>query len=615
MSGSGSDPAAALLRKALADIEEDRLAEAEAVLEAVLATAPLDAEAMQLLGLVRRRQSRPDEAEALYRRALSIDPDMAHVHHNLGHLLRVRGQNADALPFFDAAIRLKPNYVDAYVNRGIALTALDRLEEAEKSYRRALHILPGHPAAAQGLGVLLNRRGRPKEAEALLTRALAQVPAGTKQQARQAAGLQHALAMSLKAQQRHEEALALLDAAERAMPDLPTLTYNRGNLLQDMMRHDEAVESYRRAIAVNPLDLSAHSDLNALLYRLGRDDEFLRSYDDAAALYPDMPMLFTDKANMLLSAGELEKAAETFRAAIPLRPDDVMPRDGLALALARLGRFDEAVAEHEAVVKMEPENGPAWRNFAYTLLRANDPERAAKAAEEALKRNPVEQAALTFWGTALRALGDPREEALNDYENLVQPFALEPPPGFADIESFNRELAQVLLGMHKDARGFVNQTLRDGTQTLGNLFTRREAMVQMLKTQIDKAVGRYIARMKDDTAHPVYRRRAREFQYSGSWSTKLNDCGYHTNHFHPEGWISSAYYVAVPDAVDDTAEKPGWLKFGEPDFPAPYADPVRRAIKPEPGTLVLFPSYMWHGTNPFRAEAPRMAVAFDVVPR
>ena len=50
--------------------------------------------------------------------------------------------------------------------------------------------------------------------------------------------------------------------------------------------------------------------------------------------------------------------------------------------------------------------------------------------------------------------------------------------------------------------------------------------------------------MKDDPAHPLFRRRSREFQYAGAWSTKLNDCGFHTNHFHPEGWISSAYYVS-----------------------------------------------------------------------
>ncbi len=37
-------------------------------------------------------------------------------------------------------------------------------------------------------------------------------------------------------------------------------------------------------------------------------------------------------------------------------------------------------------------------------------------------------------------------------------------------------------------------------------------------------------------------------------------------------------------------------------------------VKPPPGLLVLFPSYMWHGTVPFSGEAPRLTVAFDLIP-
>jgi hypothetical protein len=37
-------------------------------------------------------------------------------------------------------------------------------------------------------------------------------------------------------------------------------------------------------------------------------------------------------------------------------------------------------------------------------------------------------------------------------------------------------------------------------------------------------------------------------------------------------------------------------------------------IRPEVGQLVLFPSYLWHGTVPFDDAAPRITVAFDAVP-
>ncbi|HWC63258.1 MAG TPA: putative 2OG-Fe(II) oxygenase [Rhizomicrobium sp.] len=84
------------------------------------------------------------------------------------------------------------------------------------------------------------------------------------------------------------------------------------------------------------------------------------------------------------------------------------------------------------------------------------------------------------------------------------------------------------------------------------------------------------------------------------------------NHIHPEGWISSCYYVAVPEAVKNDETKEGWIKFGEPSVEAGLG--FRRAIQPQPGRLVLFPSYMWHGTIPFHDKAVRTTIAFDAVP-
>jgi hypothetical protein len=71
--------------------------------------------------------------------------------------------------------------------------------------------------------------------------------------------------------------------------------------------------------------------------------------------------------------------------------------------------------------------------------------------------------------------------------------------------------------------------------------------------------------------------------------------------------------VSVPDEVADENSRSGWLKFGEPRYPAPGAL-AERVVKPEAGLLVLFPSYMWHGTTPIHGPLPRTTIAFDAVP-
>ena len=215
---------------------------------------------------------------------------------------------------------------------------------------------------------------------------------------------------------------------------------------------------------------------------------------------------------------------------------------------------------------------------------------------------------------ASRMIEDGRDEALNGYDDLVRIFDLEPPEGFSDMADFNTELNASLDRLHPQTREFIEQSLRGGTQTPGHLFPAGLPLVAKLKQRIDEAVARYIAELDEDAAHPLLSRRAKRFDYSGSWSSRLHDSGFHVNHFHPDGWISSCYYVSVPEAVKDETAKQGWIKFGEPALDLVLTHPVRRTIQPVPGRLVLFPSYMWHGTVPFHDKAARTTIAFDVVP-
>jgi hypothetical protein len=84
------------------------------------------------------------------------------------------------------------------------------------------------------------------------------------------------------------------------------------------------------------------------------------------------------------------------------------------------------------------------------------------------------------------------------------------------------------------------------------------------------------------------------------------------SHVHPAGWLSSAYYVELPP-VEDAVSRAGWISFGEPGIAVPGLGP-EHFVQPEPGLLVLFPSYLWHGTVPFAAGGSRLTAAFDVVP-
>jgi hypothetical protein len=77
------------------------------------------------------------------------------------------------------------------------------------------------------------------------------------------------------------------------------------------------------------------------------------------------------------------------------------------------------------------------------------------------------------------------------------------------------------------------------------------------------------------------------------------------------GWLSTVLYVALPE--DPGPAPAGALHLGAPP-PELGVDLASYAvIPPRAGQLVVFPSFLWHGTYPF-AAGERLNIAFDVIP-
>src|SRR3546814_6624717 len=90
---------------------------------------------------------------------------------------------------------------------------------------------------------------------------------------------------------------------------------------------------------------------------------------------------------------------------------------------------------------------------------------------------------------------------------------------------------------------------------MGNLFDRDLPEISAVKKMIEVAVAEYIDALPHDPDHIFLKRRSAEFRFSGSWSVRLRREGFHLNHVHSEGWISSCYYVGLPGSTTDEVHK------------------------------------------------------------
>jgi tetratricopeptide (TPR) repeat protein len=481
------------------------------------------------------------------------------------------------------------------------------IAEAEQSYRKALALAPGEPLLSIGLATLYNMTGRGEAAFSLLKDLALQDPA-------EGVARDLQLGLAQLALRRHDEALALFDRVLAQNLTHPDARYGRGVALGSLGREDEALADLRALLADQPSHLPAHQYLNQLLYRRGADEEFLRSYDEAEARLPGTHYFTLDKAVFLARAERPQESLDHYDRVLGLKPGHPFALAGRAAMLLKLGRVDDALEAYRQALAVLPGDVSLLTSAAAAQLMKRAPREAEQLAGYALSKAPQDQGALAVIGTAWRLTHDPRADDLCRYDSFVRVFDLEPPAGYTDMAAFNRDLDVLLSSLHSDARGRVDQTLRNGTQTLGELFALGHPMIDALRVRFVEAIQRYIGELQPSADHPFLKRRGAKFGFAGSWSSRLKSEGFHTNHIHPDGWISSAYYVAVPPSVAGSREKAGWIGFGAPSYEVGLSEPVRRWVEPKPGRLVLFPSYLWHGTKPFAGEQHRTTIAFDVVP-
>ena len=116
-----------------------------------------------------------------------------------------------------------------------------------------------------------------------------------------------------------------------------------------------------------------------------------------------------------------------------------------------------------------------------------------------------------------------------------------------------------------------------------------------------------------DPDHPLRAGPRGALRIAGSWSVRLGPGGFNVAHCHPLGWLSSAFYVAVPDAGVMGEGTAGHFHWGAPPAELGLDLPPRGTIAPQPGMLVLFPSTKWLGTFPI-AAGERLNIAFDIGP-
>ena len=136
--------------------------------------------------------------------------------------------------------------------------------------------------------------------------------------------------------------------------------YNRGLELHRLRRHEEALESYARAIELWPTLAAAHNNRGVVLRDLGRDAEALESYERALALDPASEQAHNNRGVVLREMRRFAEALESYERAIELKPGFAEAHSNRGTVLADLRRHREALQAQERALAIRPGFAQAW---------------------------------------------------------------------------------------------------------------------------------------------------------------------------------------------------------------------------------------------------------------
>ena len=594
------------LNQAIGLIQNHQYADAEALLIPLLNQSGADADVWQLIALARKGQFDLTGAEIAFKQSIELHAAPAVVT-NLGNLYRQMDREQDALDCYNRALEAAASHLPARVNKGRSLLALSKLEEATTLYTDILEELPEHTNARVGLAQSLQRSGQHRAAMLHYEKILAHEPEN-------AAAL-NGLGVIQKISGRLADACNSLKRAAASAPDAAEVRINLASALALSGEETESINEYREALRLDPLNPDLHDWFNGYLSTLAHP-EYLHSYAEALYQHPSAGPLAIAFARKLLLEEKGEKALQVL-AAVPI--DGEQTRAYLACErshiLREMGEYDEAVSAAREAHHLLPSLPRNTLELATAIMAAGaDYEEAVACARPLILSGTSGQDTWATYATALR-YAEHRDEydQLVNYEKYVGMRHIETPEGYDNLTAFLQALREDLKALHITRHHPVGQSLQHGTQTLDDLFSREESIIYALKVVLTNAIQAFAQGFPPSAEHPVSSRYTGRITFSDSWSVLLRKMGFHKNHYHSRGWLSSALYLTVPDVIS-AGGKEGWIKFGEPGFRAREPLGPEHWLQPEEGALAIFPSYLWHGTEALQSNVERMTVGFDVLP-
>jgi protein O-GlcNAc transferase len=326
-------------------------------------------------------------------------------------LLQQEGKVKDAAPLYRRILAADPDHFDSHHMLGLIHASEGDLVEGARSMGHAVRLRPRDEAALSNLGNVLKVMGQLNEA------LLFQETALTVNQ--NAPGIWYNRGLVLFEMRRLQDALASFDQAIVLMGgSYPEAQLSRAAALRDLGRLEDGLAGAEAVLVAKPDWAEALKLRGTLLWRLKRPDAALDSFNLALEIEPRSADTLHYRALALAVMGRPGDALASYDAALALNPGDAEVWNNRGNALASLQRYDEALKSFDRATGIQPGHAGALNNRGATLVAQQRFAEAVAAHDEVLKTDPSNGMALFNRAVALSHL-ERFQEALVGFETVL----------------------------------------------------------------------------------------------------------------------------------------------------------------------------------------------------
>jgi tetratricopeptide (TPR) repeat protein len=499
-----------------------------------------------------------------------------------------------------AAGGLGPPTPEVAFRQATQLHRAGRLADADAAYAEVLKAEPGHADALRLRGILARQRGDLEQSRRWLRAATRAAPEDV--DALTELGLsEFAAGYLLLAEGVFRRAVRLDALSIKARANLGAVLQYRGHIR-------EAIDCYVSVLNDEPLDAEIRCNLALTRLEAGQGEAALATLDAIVPAPGTAPLLDAARGAVLVGLERHPEALAPLRSAMASGLDDPLLPVNLAAAEAACGEPDAAMRLLREAVIRDPMHARATADLMNLLHATGETAGARQLGEDFLVRAPGERLILAALGPVLRDSG-----ALDDAQNLLD-YARLVSVSEVELPEFHAIAGRVLAdpSLLTSPR---SKSTRAGAQT-GELDVDGDPLWRDFRDALNRRIVQLVAdwRRAGLGRHPAMAW-GRDHWTLRLWATVLEAGGHQEPHIHPLGWLSGVYYVELPPGMGEGDGLAGGLEFGV--LPARMhhrVPPERHGVRPQPASLVIFPSYFHHRTRPFTGPGRRISLAFDVVP-